>query len=297
MFGRFHHLKTMPNLPPFIFFGTPDIAVVSLEMLKEAGFVPACIVTAADTRQGRGMTLTPSPAAQWADTHSIPALKPEKLSDPDLAEKLRAFDAGVFVVVAYGKIIPQTLLDIPEHGTLNMHPSLLPRHRGPSPVEAQILSETDKHNVGVSIMLLDEKMDHGPVLAQESVADELSVWPVGASVLRPLLARHGAALLAATLPRHVTGEIHPVPQNDANATYCKMMKKEDALIDLSGDARANYLKILAYEVWPRAYFFTEKNGKKIRVVVTAARYENDALVLERVIPEGKKEMVYGDFVR
>lgn len=287
----------MTNVPPFVFFGTPDIAVVSLEALKKAGCLPALVVTAPDTHQGRGMVLTPSPAARWADTNGIPTLKPQKLSDPDLAEMLRASGADVFVVVAYGKIIPQALLDIPKFGTLNMHPSLLPRHRGPSPIESQILSETDKNGVGVSVMLLDEKMDHGPVLAQESVADELSEWPTAASHLRPLLAHRGAKLLAATLPQYVAGKLSPVPQNDAEATYCTMMKKEDARIDLSGDSYTNYLKVLAYDVWPRAYFFTEKNGKKIRVVITSARYEHDALVLERVIPEGKKEVAYRDFVR
>lgn len=287
----------MTKIPPFVFFGTPDIAVVSLEALAEAGCTPALIVTAPDTHRGRGMTLTPSPVARWADAHGIPTLKPGKLSDHVLTEKLRTSEADVFVVVAYGKIIPQTLLDIPVHGTLNVHPSLLPRHRGPSPIESQILSETEKTGVGVSVMLLDEKMDHGPVLSQESVADELTEWPVPASVLRPLLARRGAILLTATLPRYIAGEISPVPQNDVAATYCKMIKKEDALLDLSDNARTNYLKALAYDVWPRAYFFTEKNGKKIRVVVTSARYENDTLVLERVIPEGKKEMAYRDFAR
>ncbi len=287
----------MANVPPFVFFGTPDIAVVSLEALKKAGCLPVLVVTAPNTHQGRGMVLTPSPAAQWADTNGIPTLKPQKLSDPDLAETLRASGADVFVVVAYGKIIPQALLDIPKFGTLNMHPSLLPRHRGPSPIESQILSETDKNSVGISVMLLDEKMDHGPVLAKETVADELNDWPVPASVLRPLLARRGAALLATVLPRYIAGELSPVPQNDAEATYCTMIKKEDALINLSGNPHVNYLKVLAYDIWPRAYFFTEKNGKKIRVVVTSARYEHDTLILERVIPEGKKEMTYGDFVR
>ncbi|GMU74104.1 MAG: methionyl-tRNA formyltransferase [Candidatus Campbellbacteria bacterium] len=287
----------MTNPFRFVFFGTPDIAVVSLQTLHDAGMIPSLIVTAPDTKKGRGMLLTPSDAAQWAHAHGVPVLKPVKLSEESVVENIRAVGADLFIVVAYGKIIPQALLDIPKHGALNMHPSLLPKHRGPSPIESQILSETNARNVGVSVMLLDEKMDHGPVLAQESVVDELPEWPVTASRLRALAARRGAHLLTRSIAPYLSGTLTPVPQDDTAATYCSMITKDDARIDLSDDPIKNYRAILAYDIWPRAYFFAEKNGARVRVVVTSARIENDALILERVIPEGRKEMAYEDFLR
>jgi methionyl-tRNA formyltransferase len=281
---------------PFVFFGTPDIAVASLNTLFQAGFVPHTIVTAPDAPQGRGMVLTPPPAKVWALEHAIPVLQPKKLSDPDIVSALQASPSDFFVVVAYGKIIPQSILDIPRLGTLNMHPSLLPRHRGPSPIESQILHEQNPSGVGVSIMLLDEKMDHGPVLAQKTIANTVTQWPMPTHTLRPLLAEVGATLLTETLTSYSDGKATPVPQDDTQATYCKIIQKEDALIHLADDAYTNYKKILAYDVWPRAFFFAEKNGKHVRVVITSVRFENNTLNIERVIPEGKREMTYKEFL-
>lgn len=282
--------------PVFVFFGTPDIAVTALETLARAGMSPARIVTAPDAPRGRGLTLSPSPVAQWAAAHGTPVSMPEKLSDPAFVSLLHSVGADLFVVVAYGKILPQSVLSIPRLGTLNMHPSLLPRHRGPSPVESQILHETDRSNVGVSVMLLDEAMDHGPVLTEKNIADALPQWPVSASALRSLLAQHGARLLAETLPAFIAGKIQPQPQDDTRATYCTRISKEDALIDLSAPPEETYKKILAYDIWPRAYFFTEKNGKRIRVIVTRAHLADGALVIDSVIPEGKKETSYKNFL-
>lgn len=279
----------------FVFFGTPDIAVTALDALFLEGFIPSAIVTAPDSPQGRGLVLTPSPVKVWAQEHNVPVLQPEKLSDTDTEISLKSLAPELFIVVAYGKIIPKRILDIPHKGALNLHPSLLPRHRGPSPIESQILHEQNPSNVGVSIMLLDEKMDHGPILAQQTLADTTTPWPMGARELRELLAHTGAQLLTITLSQYLSSAVLPISQQDDQATYCKMILKEDGLIDLADDAYTNYLKILAYNIWPRAYFFTEKNGKRIRVVVTEARFEDGILVLERVIPEGRKEMFYKEF--
>lgn len=282
--------------PPFIFFGSPDIAVVSLDSLKNAGFVPSAIITAPDAPRGRGLILAAPPAKEWATRNNVPVLQPKQLSDPDCISSIKKLSPEFCVVVAYGKIIPQTILDIPLHGTLNMHPSLLPRHRGPSPIESQILHEKTPAQVGVSIMLLDEKMDHGPVLTKRTIEHEDVQWPVSARALRPLLARLGADTLAETLPLYLSGSLKPTPQDDAQATYCTMVRKEDAHIELTEDPRVNYLKILAYDIWPRAFFFTEKKGKRTRVVITQARFENETLIIERVIPEGRKEMTYVEFL-
>lgn len=288
----------MKTSPRFVFFGTPDIAVASLEHLVAQGLTPTLIVTAPDKPQGRHLELTPSEVKAWADAHNIPTLQPKTLKDEAIVEQLTSENADLFVVVAYGKIIPQNVLDLPKLGTLNMHPSLLPRHRGPSPIESQILSEELGENVGVSIMLLDADVDHGPVLAQRNHLPELAGrWPVKASELRPLLARHGGELLATVVSDVETFLASAQEQNHSQATFCAKMTKEDALLDLTYDPQTNYRKILAYDVWPRAYFFTERHGKQMRVIVTDAALEDGALVLKKVIPEGKREMSYEEFVR
>jgi len=280
----------------FIFFGTPDIAVTALDELYAQDLLPCAIVTAPDAPRGRGLQMFPSPVSMWAEKHALPVHKPTSLRDPSFLETMRDLQPEVYVVVAYGKILPKELLSIPKFGGLNMHPSLLPKHRGPSPIESQILKEQTAENVGVTIMLLDELMDHGPILAQESVADSVVSWPIPASQLRPKLAQVGAKLLTRVLPEYLQNSITPIPQNDKDATFCHIIKKEDALIDLADDPYTNYLKILAYDVWPRAFFYTNKGERKIRVIITGATYKNDTLTITHIIPEGKREMTYKEFL-
>ncbi len=281
----------------FVFFGTPETAVLVLEKLREKELVPSLVVTTPDKPQGRGLTLASSPVKKWAEKEGIPVLQPQKLSDPDFAKQLADESWDLFVVVIYGKIIPKNVLEIPRRGILNVHPSLLPKHRGPSPVISQILHETSLADVGVSIMLLDEEMDHGPVLAQKNIVGETNKWPLGARALYTILGEKGGQLLGEIIPPWVAGTVSETPQEHDKATYCKKTEKEDGLIDLSGKAEENYRKILAYEIWPRTYFFAEKNGKKIRVVITEATLQEGALVIKKVIPEGKKEMTFAEFVR
>lgn len=265
-----------------VFFGTPDIAVASLDALAEHGMLPSLIITAPDTRQGRGLILTPPPAKVWADAHGIPTLQPATLKDESIHQQLKDVGADMFVVVAYGKLLPQAVLDIPPQGTINVHPSLLAKHRGPCPIESQILVEKDWRGVGVSIMQLDAEMDHGPVYAQRAQLPELeNAWPMRASQLRPILARHGAELLVDTLKTMPA----PIEQNHAEATLCSKITKANAEINLADDAETNYRKFLAYDVWPRAYFF--KDNK--RIIITDASFEDGVFVIKKVIPEGKKE--------
>jgi methionyl-tRNA formyltransferase len=239
-----------------------------------------------------------SPVKEWALRRDIPVIEPETLSD--VPPELKDFD--VYIVAAYGKIIPKALLDIPRYGTLNVHPSLLPKYRGPSPIEQQILD--DVREVGVSVILLDEETDHGPVLAQKAIAlDELR----GRAELEHLLWEEGGALLASILPTWVLessgrhdGEypdtLVPEPQKHAEATFTPRVSKEDGFIDLAGGARKNYLKYLAYEGWPGTYFFSEKDGEKIRVKIASAELVDGTFTPLRVIPEGKREMAYADFL-
>jgi methionyl-tRNA formyltransferase len=283
----------------FVFFGTPAIAVASLEALAARTMLPSLIVTAPDAPQGRHLVLTPSPVKTWGLARGIPVISPKKLSEEGVAGALREANADVFVVVAYGKILPQWLLDLPRRGTLNMHPSLLPKHRGPSPIESQILIEKDVSDVGVSVMLLDETMDHGPVIAQaRALPDIISrEWPMRASILHPILASIGATLLAETLPQWVAKEIDVQDQDHNKATYCSKITKEDAHLDLSDDPEKLYRTFLAYDLWPRAFSTIEHNGRTVRFVITDAVLDDGHFIIKKVIPEGKKEMSYDDFLR
>lgn len=280
--------------PSIVFFGTPHFAVYVLEEMKKAGIPPSLIVTAAEKPAGRGLLPRPSPVKNWGEEEKISVAEPLKLEAADSEAAIlfqQSFD--LFVVAGYGKILPHSLLSRSKHGVMNVHPSLLPKYRGPSPIETQILND-DRH-AGVSIILLDEETDHGPILAQESPA--LSRWPISRSELEDALWRRGGELIAECIPKYLAGELTPRQQNHKEATFTEKLKKEDGLVDLAGDAYANYLKFLAYERWPGLYFFADRNGKKIRVKVTGASFENGTFTLTRVIPEGKKEMSYLDFAR
>ena len=284
------------NLPKIAFFGTPDIAVWVLEELESAGILPTLIITNPDSAQGRKMIMTETPVALWAHAHDIPVHKPVTLKDEHVASLLRDSGCDLFVVAAYGKIIPESILNIPKYKTLNMHPSLLPKLRGASPIRSAIL-----HNVfptGVSIMILTSGVDEGPILAQEEEDIPNSAWPMRGSVLDERLARHGGRLLAHTIPAWVTGDIVPSEQDHSHATYSEKLTKEMALIDLHDDPVTNLHKIKAFDVWPGAFFFhTNTQGVKVRIKIIDAEVVDGKLSILRVVPEGKKEMDYADYVR
>ncbi|OGZ04678.1 MAG: hypothetical protein A2845_05280 [Candidatus Lloydbacteria bacterium RIFCSPHIGHO2_01_FULL_49_22] len=288
--------------PRFAFFGTPEFAVIILEELAEKGFLPTVIVTSPDAPRGRKLILTSSEAKVWGETREIPVLTPKTLRDEAFKEIMEWYHSDLFIVAAYGKLIPKTILDIPAHGVLNVHPSLLPKFRGPSPIESVILSdETPAHacthsggHTGVTIMQLDPEMDHGPIVAQrERIVTD---WPPRGSMLTRDLAHFGGALLAKTIPEWMN-EPRAHEQDHAQATFTAKIKKEDGLIDLTEDPLKNYKKIRAFDEWPGAFFTTVRNGKNIRVRINDATIENGVLTITRVTPEGKKEMSYEDFRR
>lgn len=285
-----------------VFFGTPRFAVDVLEELEKAGIMPSLIVTAPDAPRGRGLTLTPSEVKVWAEAHDIPVLCPQTLRqngkpDPD-RDVLYNSEWDLFLLASYGKILPQSLLDLPAHGTLNVHPSLLPRYRGPSPVRTGILDDA-RDAAGVTIMLLDAGMDTGPIIAQTSIKLEPSAdeWPPSGTAFERLLAHEGGKLLAEVTPLWLSKAITPEVQDESKATYSKMLTKEMGLLDLSGDPYQNYLKYRALDGWPGTYFFVVKKGKQIRVKVTEAEWKDGTFNILKVIPEGKQEMRYQDFLR
>lgn len=288
----------------FVFFGSSKFSLIVLDELEKAGCVPRLIVTSPDKKIGRGLHTRSSDVKIWAETRHIPVLTPERLKDPHVQEELKQAsvknEAEVFVTASYGKIIPQAILNIPKHGTLNIHPSLLPEFRGPSPIESAILephTNGKAGKTGVTIMLTDEEVDHGPIIAQKEIV--VPNWPPYAETLEDTLAREGAILLAETLPKWISGEIQPQEQKHGAATFTKKFTSEDGLVNLEDDPHVNIRKIRAFHQSPGAYFFIEhtKTDQKIRVKIKTADIEDGALKLGRIVPEGKKEMNYEDFLR
>jgi methionyl-tRNA formyltransferase len=305
----------------FVFWGTPNVASQTLEILKESGYIPSLIVTAPDRPQGRKMLITPPPVKVWAEKNNIPYVQPEKLdgnfwnvlgtlgrSVDDGQRKSRALDfrgeqniPEVSVVVAYGKILPEEILNLPKFGSINIHYSLLPKYRGASPVESAILNGDEE--TGITIQKMEYQMDSGPILAQEKV----KILPdEKASELRTRLIKIGGELLVKILNTmtpspsgHSTfagGEL--TPQDESQATYCKKIKKEDGLIDLNDDPVKNYNKFRAYATWPRIFFFSAKGGsasggkESKRIIITDAKLENGEFKILKIIPENGKEMEY-----
>jgi methionyl-tRNA formyltransferase len=269
------------------FFGSSEFSVHVLNELKGLNILPDLIVTTPDQKQGRKLVLTPNVVKVWSNENNIEVI------DSDLASNLKFRNYDLFLVASYGKIIKKEVFDLPRRKTLNIHPSLLPKYRGPSPIVSQILN--DEKEIGVSIMQIEEGVDTGPVLIQKKI--EIGDWPIGRVKLEEILAIMGANLFVEILPTWLSGYLQAVPQDEALATITKKISKEDGLLNLEDDARKNLLKVKAYHGWPGTYFFVEKNGKKVRVIVTDAKIEDGNFKILRVIPEGKKEMNYEDFLR
>lgn len=279
------------------FWGTSRFSVLVLDELAREGFTPSLIVTAPPKPKGRGLILTSSDVKVWADAHNVSTLEPTEIKSEKFLEAL-ANDWDLFIIASYGKIVPRSILDLPKHGTLNVHPSLLPKLRGATPLQSAILEDVpvgEPHTTGVSVMLIDEEVDHGPIVAQETAT--ISNWPPKENELEETLGALGGALLAKTIPSWIAGNITPIEQNHSHATYTKKITKTDALVNLDEDPFQTYRKIRAFNVWPRTYFMTTRGGREMRVVISEAHIENGSLVIDRVIPEGKREMPYADFLR
>lgn len=276
----------------FAFFGTDEFAVNVLETLKSRGLIPTLVVTTPDKPKGRKLIMTPPPVKVWAEKEGIETAQPEKLSDDPFLKKLRSHEWDVFIVAAYGKIIPEHVFNIPKHKTLNIHPSLLPEFRGPSPVATAILH--DMRNTGVTIMQIDKDMDHGPIVVQKPY--HFDTWQ-NREELEKFFAIEGATLLADALPDYIAGTLKLEPQDDTEATYCHFITKDMGLIDLNDNAYDNWRKIQALHGWPGTHFFADHHGARVRVSIRKAHYQDNALTIETVVPEGKKEMSYQDFLR
>src|SRR3989344_2104735 len=277
------HLITVPHFAhPFAYFGTPKVASDTLAILIERGFIPAIVVTSPDAPRGRGLALTPSETKTLALAHEIPVMTPEKLNAETIAA-IGSLGCDYAVVVAYGKIFPEELINVFPRGVLNVHYSLLPKYRGATPLETALLA--GERETGVTVQKMVKELDAGDILAQETTEiarDET------ARELRPRLISVGANLLVNTLPAYVQGDVTPIVQDASCASRTYKIKKEDGLISLDASGDENWNKYRAYADSIGTYFF--ERGKRVKII--KASMKNGKFVIERVIPEGKREMFY-----
>ena len=276
-----------------VFFGTPEFSVPFLDTLaSDPEMQMLAVVTQPDKPVGRKQELVASEVKLRAQELAIPVLQFVSLKRPEVLETLKALEADMFVVINYGKLIPKSLLELPRFGCVNVHPSLLPKYRGPSPIRAPI--ENGDTETGISIMLLDEGMDTGPILAQKTVP----VFPDETTPqLTDRLAQIGAPFFLETLKLYAAGAIQPVAQDDSKATLTTMLDRESGKIDWSDAPEAIERKIRAYTPWPGTYTITQHHGKPLRVKILTARLEQGQLQILEVQPEGSRPMSYDAFVR
>ncbi len=305
-----------------VFLGTPEFAVPVLRALVEApGVEVRLVVTQPDRPAGRGRRLTASPVKVFAQERGLSVHQPERLRGAEALEPLRATGADLFVIAAYGQILRQAVLDIPPRGTLNVHPSLLPRHRGPAPVAAAILAGDAE--TGVTIMLTGRGMDTGPILTQRRAPLERRETTAS---LTPKLFALGADLLLETIPRWLAGAIAPRPQDERLATVTRLFTRDDGVLDWSRPALELERQARALNPWPRAYTTLSGGkdcGRRLLVlyalaveykptpggapppgaVFTNPRGEllattgRGALRLEEVQPEGRRPIAGAEYLR
>ena len=287
------------STPTFAFFGTGPLAESVLASLVRAGYTPSLVATKPDTPQGRRMHLTAPHIKTWCEMKGIPVYQPETLRDLSQDTPLHAQTYDVFIVASYGKIIPDDILALPKKGTLNVHPSLLPLYRGPSPIESMLLD--GNMTTGVSIIELDSEMDHGPILIQSAFIINPSAT---AGTIEVECGQLGGELLVQVLPHYLDGTLIPKEQDHTRATICKKITKELGEITLQTNAAEVQRKFRALTPWPSLYFFIEHKERRMRIKVTSVDLvltESETLVaadiILKVIPEGKSEMSFEDFKR
>jgi methionyl-tRNA formyltransferase len=251
---------------PIVFMGTPQIAAVTLEQLIQGPDTVAGVVTQPDRPAGRGQKSIPSPVRRVAESHGIPVVAPEKIRAPEFLKTLMGWRPEIFVVVAYGRILPKTILDLAPYGCLNVHYSLLPKYRGAAPAAWTIIN--GESITGVTTMKLVEKMDAGPIYLQE--ATEVASGETTGS-LQAKLTPIGARLLRETLRRLQEGLLMPQEQDESAATFAPILKKEDGLIQWDQPAMMIERRVRGFEPWPGTYsHIGEKLLKIHRVNVVAA---------------------------
>ena len=298
-----------------VFMGTPDFAVGTLEALIAAGHSIRLVVTQPDKARGRGNKVSYSPVKEAALKHGLPVFQPKRIRDPEAVDRLRDCTADVIVVVAFGQILPQEILDLPKYGCVNVHASLLPKYRGAAPIQWSVI-HGDAYT-GVTTMQMDAGMDTGDMLLKEQI--RLDPQETGGSLF-DRLSGVGAALCVKTLAGLAEGSITPTPQDESQATYTRMIQKSDGRIDFTEPARRIECLIRGMNPWPSA--FTRLHGRTLKIwsaqvtdpdALPNGRSPGEVLALEKdgftvmtgqgilkvteVQAEGKKRMDAGAFLR
>lgn len=294
----------------FVFCGTPQFAVPTLEKLANSGYRIALVVTQPDRPKGRGLELVASPVKQSALRFDLPVTQPEKIkNNQEFRDQLAAIKPDAIIVVGYGRLIPQWMLDLPPLGNINLHASLLPKYRGAAPIQWAIAN--GETVTGVTTMRLDAGLDTGDILLQRDVA----IAPEDtAETLAPRLASIGADLMVETLQGLQAGSIHPHPQDHSEATLAPILKKEDGLVDFSRPAGAIVNRMRGFQPWPGAH--TIFRGKNLQILQARVASEsvpqrellvtgdrlfagcggNTSLELLELQLEGKKRTTARDFI-
>ncbi|MFH1551971.1 MAG: methionyl-tRNA formyltransferase [bacterium] len=280
-----------------IFIGASQFAVPSLKNLIKNNYDILAVITAPDKPVGRKQELFSCPVKQTALKHKLSILQPIKISE--VSDKIAKLKPDLIIVASYGQIIPKNILDIPCFGSINIHPSLLPKYRGPSPIQTAILN--NEKTTGITIMLMDEKMDHGPIISQETTLIDTDD---NYQTLEKKLSEQSADFLIKTLPQYIQNKIKPQIQNENNATYTKILTREHGKINWNQTAQQIERMIRAFFPWPGAW--TELNGKRIKILKAKAvdKKQKSALpakkgflLCEIVQPAGKKPMTGEEFFR
>jgi len=269
----------------FVYFGTPEFSVIVLDELKKVGYMPSLIITAPNRPVGRKYIMTPPPVKNWADENHVECWQPEH--PRDIVKELQERSNDLYILASYGYIVSQKLLDIPKYGVLNVHTSLLPKYRGASPIESAILGGDTE--TGSTIMEMTLKMDEGPIITQ-------SVFDLEPDVLKPdlftMLAHDGGQLLAGILPDYIAEKCKIINQDHTKATYCGKIEKSDGNIT-NDDDQTRDRKYRAYYGWPGVFLF----DNDIRLKITDAQYSDGKFIIKRVIPAGKNEIDYQQYLK
>lgn len=311
-------MQFMPkNDPIVVFFGTSHFAVPILKKMIDSPFCPKLVLTQPDALIGRKKFLMSPPVKECAAASGISVIQPETLKSLELEKILTNLNPDLFILAAYGRIIPRKILEIPRLGFLNVHPSLLPFLRGASPIQSAILEGLKE--TGTTIIKMDEELDHGPILAQEKISLSGSE---NYEELSQALANLSSGLLLRILPNYIDGQIKPADQSHHQATFTEIIKPEDARIDWKKPAENIERMARAYHLWPKAHTFwkktQEQNSRRInllktRVVSSSPQFEpgkvlgyenglavvsgSNLLIIDRLHLEGKKETDAQSFLR
>jgi len=307
--------------PKIVFIGTPEFGAIILEKLCKTDLKPVLVVTAPDKPAGRKQIITPPPVKISAQKYNIPFLQPEILASSKL--QITNSKPDLIITAAYGQKIPKEILEIPKFGCLNVHPSLLPKYRGPSPIQYAILNG-DKET-GITVILMDEKIDHGPIVTNSKF--QITNSRITHEELLKDLADLGSKLLVETIPKWIKKEIKPKPQDESKATYTKIIKKEDGEINWKKSAEEIEREIRAFDSWPGSWtnwqilknmilkikilksrIYTQQRQTKIKTFPLAktlvvpqneigVQCGKNILVVESLQLEGKKPTTPEEFLR